>query len=425
MGKLTCQCLNINIHTKGDDLRPLDPTLLGLSIDQLRAPFFERDIAEVQLDLGGVTEEQKCLIRTATVADWCIRTCVNCAMPAYATHITKGLQRVLVNTNLVGDAMTQKALQSSDDLSPLYRIVLHEKPAKSSSTSLVHPMTGNQEVIRKTVTDLQEHLNKYLGREKLAMEERIRKYSEEQKALYAILQKRAYQDKNVMVGVILNAEEQNLEDSLSDAMLDSTFTPTAVPVSRSGTTHPKKDSLSSSLPPSKMSGGGHTSLVPKPSPIPHHVHRVQASSPPRSVPTHSADHREVSRTSSDADTMFDLEDFTQNEEPFFESDESSTDDNSLNDDSQAPPMPRMQHHYATSVPISMPMWKKEKQSFEEEEKDERVPMPEPDRMVASMRALSFSVQDGTEMFGDLPRPRLNTVGDVRNAKKKYVHSALK
>ena len=56
MGKLTCECLNINIHTKGDDLQPLDRTLLGLSIDQLREPFLERDIAEVQLDLGGVTE---------------------------------------------------------------------------------------------------------------------------------------------------------------------------------------------------------------------------------------------------------------------------------------------------------------------------------------------------------------------------------
>ena len=35
-------------------------------------------------------------------------------------------------------------------------------------------MTNNQEDIRKTVTDLQEHLNRYLSKEKKAMEDRIR-----------------------------------------------------------------------------------------------------------------------------------------------------------------------------------------------------------------------------------------------------------
>ena len=39
---------------------------------------------------------------------------------------------------------------------------------------IVHPMTNNQEDIRKTVTDLQEHLNRYLSKEKKAMEDRIR-----------------------------------------------------------------------------------------------------------------------------------------------------------------------------------------------------------------------------------------------------------
>ncbi|XP_063960819.1 uncharacterized protein LOC129268249 [Lytechinus pictus] len=411
MGKLTCECLNINIHTKGDDLRPLDPTLLGLSIDQLRAPFFERDIAEVQLDLGGVTEEQKYLVHKTTVADWCIRTCVNCKIPAYATHATKGLERVLVNTRLVSDETRQDSIQSSAAFSTLYKVVLADSGEKSNSSSLVHPMTGNQEVIRKTVAQLQDHLNKYISREKLAMEERIRRYSEEQKAAFSQLQKRAYQDKNVMVGVILNAEERNLEDSLSDAMLDNTLTPPTTPISRPGTVQTRSsDKLASSVPASRAPMGKFTPSMAKSRPIPQQARRVPHSSIARSVPAHTT-HREVTRTSSDADTMFDLEGFTQDEEPFFESDESSTDDNSLNDENVGAPVTRVHHEYATSVPISMPMWKKEKHSFEEEA-EEKVPMPEPDHMVASMRALSFSVNDGTEMFGDLPRPRLNTAGEV-------------
>lgn len=33
---------------------------------------------------------------------------------------------------------------------------------------------------------------------------------------------------------------------------------------------------------------------------------------------------------------------------------------------------------------------------------------DPEQIAASMRALACSVRDGTEMFGELPRRRLNT-----------------
>ena len=40
----------------------------------------------------------------------------------------------------------------------------------------------------------------------------------------------------------------------------------------------------------------------------------------------------------------------------------------------------------------------------------QVPAPDPEDMAASIKALARSVHvDGTEMFGDLPRPRLNTL----------------
>lgn len=39
----------------------------------------------------------------------------------------------------------------------------------------------------------------------------------------------------------------------------------------------------------------------------------------------------------------------------------------------------------------------------------QAPLPkDPEQIAASMRALACSVRDGTEMFGELPRRRLNT-----------------
>ncbi|RWS24445.1 uncharacterized protein B4U80_00218 [Leptotrombidium deliense] len=66
-------------------------------------------------------------------------------------------------------------------------------------------------------------------------------------------------------------------------------------------------------------------------------------------------------------------------------------------------------HYATSLPIKVPFWTV---NHEDKSDDEKISSFEgPDRIPESIKALAKSVRDSTEMFGDLPRRRLNT-GDL-------------
>ncbi|XP_038053599.1 uncharacterized protein LOC119726045 isoform X2 [Patiria miniata] len=429
MGRLTCKCLNISVHTKAKP-EPLDPSALRLPAGERDVDFFKGQVAEIQLDLGGISEEQKCLIRRSSVGEWVVRTCTNCETDCYATHATKGMNRVLVSLSLVSDTEKQEELRRSPSFSPLFHVILHEI-SKTKSPTLGHPTTSNQDALKKTVGDLQDQLSRYLTKEKASMEERIKKFTEDQQAAYNSLQKKAYRDKNLMVGLMVEADEKSLEDSISEAMLETTLTPPHTPVSLS------KNRVNSSLPPISMSY-----------PRTFHGEIATAKEKPREVPVKAyggpqrsgATPRGVAKTrhrSNDADTMFDLDGFNDDCDPFFESDdESSTDahlnptpslpaDNSLNDDHLTRTMSgrgtssRAAQNFATSVPISMPVWNREaKLSLEDEDDDDdKVPMPEPDHMVASMKALSLSVQDGTEMFGDLPRPRLNT-GDAISLSKK-------
>ena len=55
MGKLTCHCLNISVHTKVVP-SALNITALRLSSEEQDDTFFKSQVAEIQLDLGGVAE---------------------------------------------------------------------------------------------------------------------------------------------------------------------------------------------------------------------------------------------------------------------------------------------------------------------------------------------------------------------------------
>lgn len=111
-------------------------------------------------------------------------------------------------------------------------------------------------------------------------------------------------------------------------------------------------------------------------------------------------------------------------EPFFESDgEEESTDGSLSED--APPPPRgmavgqasyssRQAHsmaLARSLPVSVPVWgcRGNRAAPGDSNSGERVGCADLEHIAASMKALlAPGATDGTEMFGALPRPRLNT-----------------
>ncbi|XP_072127623.1 proline-rich AKT1 substrate 1 [Mobula birostris] len=145
--------------------------------------------------------------------------------------------------------------------------------------------------------------------------------------------------------------------------------------------------------------------------------------------TASESEREVDRCNLDdpsAIFTMDEESTSQDCEPFFESDldGESTDDGSLSEELPIRPQTLSQtkcHQYAKSLPVSVPIWgfkDLKPKKFADGDNDERLPSPDLDKIAASMKALAMSVTDGTEMFGDLPRPRLNT-GDFQKPYRKY------
>ncbi|XP_013874239.1 uncharacterized protein LOC106536245 [Austrofundulus limnaeus] len=111
-------------------------------------------------------------------------------------------------------------------------------------------------------------------------------------------------------------------------------------------------------------------------------------------------------------------------EPFFESEgEEESTDGSLSE--EAPPPPRGinmgQHVFAArhahslalarSLPVSVPVWgcKSTRAAQGDSSSGERVGCADLEHIAASMKALLVpGATDGTEMFGALPRPRLNT-----------------
>ncbi|KAL4658299.1 proline-rich AKT1 substrate 1-like [Arapaima gigas] len=110
-------------------------------------------------------------------------------------------------------------------------------------------------------------------------------------------------------------------------------------------------------------------------------------------------------------------------EPFFESDgEEESTDGSLSEEAPPPARglamgqlsaARSQHppSLARSLPVSVPVWgyRCSRSAHTDSHSGERPSCPDLEHIAASMQALlAPGATDGTEMFGGLPRPRLNT-----------------
>lgn len=117
--------------------------------------------------------------------------------------------------------------------------------------------------------------------------------------------------------------------------------------------------------------------------------------------------------------MFLLEDSSpSHDEPFYSSEEEEEEEDTSRRSSTTPMKSgRFQKkplQYSSSVPIMVPRWGVSGNKDSGDESDEDPTPSDPSEMAASMQALARSITNDERMiFGDRPRPRLNT-GDFHH-----------
>ena len=117
MVKFVCDCLNVKIQVKNAEVHPVDVSQLGVDHPQTQEDFFNLEIAEVQLDLEGISTVHGCLVKQVEVDNWKISKCVNCNTYTHALHTNLGTTKVLINTtSLKSDPSIIERLQTSSCL---------------------------------------------------------------------------------------------------------------------------------------------------------------------------------------------------------------------------------------------------------------------------------------------------------------------
>lgn len=400
MSKFKCKCLNVTIHVKEKATREAEGT--AFVSENCSEPFFTKELYEVELAVGGITKEVGSLVRETQAEDWDVFTCINCNMDTHALHTVKKYDRVLINRGMESDPVVHSESASSSEYSSIFKLIL--KPAKDNDPDVGdNSFAGNaillgQDRIPVAMVSVQEQVKKFLQAEEDAMNERIRKFVAEQKRAFTALQAQVFKDKKAVYCAIKREEEKAMESSLDEAMADSSFD-TPLSFKPVATTPGWNDH-----PPAQVNQVHITQVAPHKFPLHPGAH------PPRKTKRLPHKSRQKNLIQSDADPVFTLDDFTDDCEPFFESEEDdfSSSDNSFQSEEPIynPGLKNVKKctQYSSSLPISMPAGK-----ISPPMDDQEFAIPEPSKIGESMKALARSVHDASEkLFGELPRPRRST-----------------
>lgn len=456
MGKLTCDCLNIQIHTKSE-LIPFDSTAIieKLCKGECCKEFFSQHLSEVLLNLEGVFVAYPSLLRTHPCGSWCVHKCGNCNAFTHATStLIPDDCRILVQSGLISDDDAAfEALLSSDDYSPAYKIVLKSSPETFATSLSIDQVSPD---VRKQLETIQTQLNSFLVTEESQMEERIRSYEKSERDAYARLQSKARSDKNLMLSRLLNAVYQTVSESLSDAMVESPIGSLVEHMhmmqAERADAHADRHAADESSQPLDESDHDNPDTFDEDVvfPLPRlPVGRNSSVTGKRSL-TSAADivPAAVSRDfrvglSEQIDDVFQFDPGFQEDSntPFSESDDDVNDtddtpDSSLVDDG----IHRSSHSsgssrggtggpvgaapgagFSTSVPIDVPAWMRfsathsQHMQFDDEDDLDSAPR-DPARMAASIQAMARSVHGQTsEIFGELPKPPTRANVSVRRS----------
>ncbi|KAK3102392.1 hypothetical protein FSP39_011074 [Pinctada imbricata] len=365
MNQLYCICLNVKIIVR-QRLYEADFTFRN-ELQEFNHDFFKQKIASI-VD-PDIQVEHSSLVHKTQLGDFVVHRCLNCGLDTHALSTKSSSGMGLVSIMLERDPRVIERLRQSSDFSKVFHIVLQDHGLDSDT--LHGPVSGNQETVQTSLSTVQKRITDFLMQEEAAMEERVSQFEEEQRAQFQQLQSKVQLEKKKMISALLNTDRSDIGQSFGRDFQRGSVSPenkNRKPAS------PRKSQLSRT----------------------------------KSTPVRSFD--------ADSDGMFLLDDEdTLTDQPFYVSDD---EDEESNSDASPIPYPVSAHRkakltYSSSVPISVPTWGS-MATRDAGDNDEEEPLPaDLENIASSMQALARSIaNDEREVFGDRPRPRLNT-GDFK------------
>lgn len=374
---ISCHCLNIIIETETNDFDAVSKDVLT----ELEAKdmFFKQDVQQIR-NLIGINKACNSLVYHRVVGSWQVIKCINCNLETHAIHQSKGAAGVIISNKLYNLADINK-LKASEQRSEIFNIIV-----KSQQNDEEH---GNDYVpaeVQQSLASLRQQMNEVLTRFNIAVEERVRDYTEQQYAALEDIKERALREHRALTRLIIGNGRANTKP---------------IGVVTEKVSAPKSDMSStaaSALPDVKTA----PMAVTKP--------RTVFSPKPKAVHAPHVSMSSENGASFDSEGLFSLEDMDDIEPDGNANvyDDSDNEDTFREDGVGIEIHPRQrlssQSILAKSLPVDIPVFMAPPQNHNDDEQEDIVPHTEdPMDIAASIRALARSVH-GDTVFGDLPRP---------------------
>lgn len=349
---------------------------------------------EVTLDVAGASVKLSPLLVSQNVGNWQLYKCWNCEC---FTHFVKKStpSKILVTNRMEYNVEKIREMEGLKSFSPIFKIIMREnrdREEDSSQTQFRKRVSSlNYGRDDPTLKGIHDDMKSFLQEEQDSMEDRIKKFEEGQRMVYAELQARAHRERSIIFRLITSARES--------AVHEAVISPTPTP-SFTSSNLPPRAHLDKPEPPSSR-----TREVNKPETAQQRNNLVApAKEVVKKAPEQShqrlLDDDDVFGTMDGFDNDEDLTSFSQSDDDSAFTDDSFRDD--IVDESNGTPKA-----VAQSAPISMPMFRKSPKKSTSEQDEDRPPISY-EKMAASIQALALSCHD-TGMFGELPKPRLNSI----------------
>ncbi|KYN02497.1 PREDICTED: uncharacterized protein LOC108774221 [Cyphomyrmex costatus] len=400
---VTCKCLNVSIKSRSAELQQVNVELTDV---ERTDAFFREDLASVS-ELEKITKEQPGLMEKRNVGSWIVHRCCNCSMYTHAVHREYGAALVLVNNNILLSPEEINKLKSNPDYSPIFRVVINHS-LEDLDDYLQQPKFSVSQLpntVQVALDGLQQQLQEAVQRETIAIEDKIRAFTDEQHQLLEQFRERAHNEHRLLSKLVCRGDEiSRVTNNIETPPTTPDGFKNIMTTSAASTVNPKSDIIFNDTKVSSSPNVKHETTT-----------RHSYKSTINDENSKKKDTMYMcTKVNFDTEVLFHfegMEDTDAGSQQLVcsseDTDGSDNDDLSQNGEIHMPRGQRDGHStLAKSLPVIVPVFPSIIHHTVQDQDDDQLPT-EPHNIRASMKALAKSVNTDT-VFGDLPRPRFST-----------------